>query len=108
MLYCVWVYNCNGHVCVSAMPAPKFVDKVVAQRMERIETYANNKMDMNKWQDTVTTNRHVAVLDLAKVTHVELYVFMYVYICMCICMYTNLMYGKKSLKYLGRTPYLLS
>ena len=108
MLYCVWVYNCNGHVCVSAMPAPKFVDKVVAQRMERIETYANNKMEMNKWQDTVTTNRHVAVLDLAKVTRVELYVFMYVYICMCICMYTNLMYGKKSLKYLGTTPYLLS
>ena len=93
-------------VCVSAMPAPKFVDKVVAQRMERIETYANNKMDMNKWQDTVTTNRHVAVLDLAKVTHLELYVFMYV--CMFICMHTNLMYGKKSLKYLGTTPYLVS
>ena len=76
MLYCVWVYKCNGHVCISAMPAPKFVDKVVAQRMERIETYANNKMEMNKWQDTVTTNRHVAVLDLAKVMHVELYVCM--------------------------------
>ena len=85
MLYCVWVYNCNGHVCVSAMPAPKFVDKVVAQRMERIETYANNKMDMNKWQDTVTTNRHVAVLDLAKVTHVELYVCMYIYVCVYAC-----------------------
>ena len=48
------------------MPAPKFVDKVVSQRMERMETYRSSKSDMDKWQQTVSSNRHAAVLDLSQ------------------------------------------
>lgn len=46
--------------------APKNVEKVISQRVERTLQYGNVQKDMGKWQETVTANRHVKTLDLAK------------------------------------------
>lgn len=46
--------------------APKYVERVVANRIEREETYAANKEDITKWQETVIQNRAVGTLDLAQ------------------------------------------
>lgn len=46
--------------------APKYVEKVVAARIEREETYAANKEDMGKWHETIMQNRNVTTLDLAQ------------------------------------------
>ncbi len=48
------------------LAAPSYVEKVTSDRMERHQAYEGTKQDMNKWQDTVVANRHVAVLDLAQ------------------------------------------
>jgi U3 small nucleolar RNA-associated protein 14 len=45
--------------------APVSVDKVVAERIERQQTYEVNKSDINKWHETVLMNRHVRTLNLA-------------------------------------------
>lgn len=45
--------------------APMYVDKVTAERIERTAAYAGRSADMEKWQDTVLTNRAAAQLDLA-------------------------------------------
>lgn len=45
---------------------PMYVEKVVSERAERTLTYAGTKKDMDKWQDTVITNRHMKTLDLAQ------------------------------------------
>lgn len=46
--------------------APKNVEKVVSQRVERTLQYGSVQKDMGKWQETVTANRHVKTLDLAQ------------------------------------------
>ncbi len=48
------------------LSAPTYVEKVTSDRIERQQAYEGTRTDMNKWQDTVVTNRHVAVLDLAQ------------------------------------------
>lgn len=48
------------------LAAPKHIEKVVSDRLERQHTYNNTKEDMNKWQQTVTTNRHVGTLNLTE------------------------------------------
>lgn len=45
--------------------APKYVEKVIANRLERKEVYQSTKGEMDKWHDTVISNRHAPVLDLA-------------------------------------------
>lgn len=45
--------------------APLFVDKVVSDRAERDQAYSDVRQDMGKWQETVVSNRHKRVLDLA-------------------------------------------
>jgi len=42
------------------------VEKVISQRIERTLQYGSTQKDMEKWQETVTTNRHVKTLDLAQ------------------------------------------
>ena len=48
------------------LSAPKHLEKVTSERMERTQTYEGSRADMGKWQETVTTNRHVRTLDLAQ------------------------------------------
>ena len=45
---------------------PTYVEKVIAERIERTLAYDGAAEDMSKWQETVTTNRHVRTLDLAQ------------------------------------------
>lgn len=45
---------------------PSYVEKVIAERIERTLAYDGAAEDMSKWQETVTTNRHVRTLDLAQ------------------------------------------
>lgn len=45
--------------------APKAVDKVITERVERSVAYSASKADMNKWQSTVVANRNASTLDLA-------------------------------------------
>jgi U3 small nucleolar RNA-associated protein 14 len=46
------------------LAAPVHVEKVLAERIERKQTYAGNKEDMNKWQSTVVANRQLETLNL--------------------------------------------
>lgn len=48
------------------LAAPSYVEKVTSDRMERHVAYDSTRGDMNKWQESVVANRHVAVLDLAQ------------------------------------------
>lgn len=48
------------------MEAPKHVNKVVSERIERSLTYKANAEDMSKWQEQVLENRNAKTLDLAK------------------------------------------
>ena len=45
---------------------PSYVEKVVAERIERTLAYDGAAADMSKWQETVSMNRHVRTLDLAQ------------------------------------------
>ena len=45
---------------------PSYVEKVIAERIERTLAYDGAAVDMSKWQETVSTNRHVRTLDLAQ------------------------------------------
>jgi U3 small nucleolar RNA-associated protein 14 len=45
---------------------PKSIEKTVSQKIERSLQYESSRQDMGKWQDTVTSNRHLRTLDLAK------------------------------------------
>lgn len=45
--------------------APKFVSKVVSDRVSREVTYDATSKEVGKWQEFVTTNRHASTLDLA-------------------------------------------
>lgn len=45
--------------------APKAIEKVVSERVERAVAYDASKADMNKWQATVVENRNAKSLDLA-------------------------------------------
>ncbi len=47
------------------MGAPVYVEKVHADRAERIVAYENSSKDMEKWKDTVTANRQAKTLDIA-------------------------------------------
>ncbi len=48
------------------LAAPSYVEKVTSDRLERHQAYEGTRSDMNKWQDTVVSNRHAPVLDLAQ------------------------------------------
>ena len=48
----------------SSMRAPKQVDKVISERIERGMLYKDNKTDMNKWNELIRENRHSKTLDL--------------------------------------------
>ena len=45
---------------------PAYVEKVVAERIERTLAYDGTALEMGKWQETVVANRHVRTLDLAQ------------------------------------------
>ena len=45
---------------------PSYVEKVVAERLERSLAYDGTSEEMGKWQETVITNRHARTLDLAQ------------------------------------------
>ena len=45
---------------------PSYVEKVVAERIERSLAYDGTSQEMGKWQETVITNRHARTLDLAQ------------------------------------------
>ena len=45
---------------------PKYVDKTVKGRAERVVAYNESSKDMGKWQDLVVTNRHASTLDIAQ------------------------------------------
>ena len=47
------------------LPAPVYTEKVIAERLERQKTYADEQKDMEKWQHAVVANRHMSTLDLA-------------------------------------------
>ena len=49
-----------------AFSAPKNIDKLTSNNLERSLNYKNVKQDMTKWQDLVVTNRHAHSLDLAQ------------------------------------------
>ena len=49
-----------------AFSAPKNIDKLTSNKLERSLNYKNVKQDMTKWQDLVVTNRHAHSLDLAQ------------------------------------------
>ena len=49
-----------------AFSAPKSIDKLTSNKLERSLNYKNVKQDMTKWQDLVVTNRHAHSLDLAQ------------------------------------------
>lgn len=44
---------------------PKYIEKVISNRLERKEIYQSTKENMDKWHDTVLSNRYAPVLDLA-------------------------------------------
>jgi len=46
--------------------APKPLEKVTSERIERNLTYGNTKQEMDKWQDTVINNRNEKCLDLSQ------------------------------------------
>lgn len=45
---------------------PAYVEKVVAERIERTLAYEGTSLEMGKWQETVTSNRNIRTLDLAQ------------------------------------------
>ena len=45
---------------------PAYVEKVIAERIERSLAYDGTSLEMTKWQDTVSTNRNIRTLDLAQ------------------------------------------
>lgn len=45
--------------------APKYVERVVADRIERQQTYEGTKEEIGKWHDAVVNNRFAPTLDLA-------------------------------------------
>jgi U3 small nucleolar RNA-associated protein 14 len=45
---------------------PAYVEKVIADRVERSIAYEGTSLEMAKWQETVTSNRHLKTLDLAQ------------------------------------------
>jgi U3 small nucleolar RNA-associated protein 14 len=45
---------------------PKYVEKVVAERIERSVTYDNSKEDMAKWKEFASIHRNSKTLDLAQ------------------------------------------
>jgi U3 small nucleolar RNA-associated protein 14 len=49
-----------------SIEAPKYVDKIVSERIERSITYKDKSEDMKKWQDQVVENRNAKTLDLAQ------------------------------------------
>jgi U3 small nucleolar RNA-associated protein 14 len=49
-----------------SIEAPKYVEKVVSERMERNLTYKDKQSDMTKWQAQVIENRNAKTLDLVK------------------------------------------
>lgn len=52
--------------------APKFVERVVADRIERKQLYENNKAEVSKWQDIIVNNRFASSLDLSSETKPKL------------------------------------
>lgn len=51
---------------------PKFVERVVADRIERKQLYENNKTEVSKWQDVIISNRFAPTLDLSTETKPKL------------------------------------
>ena len=45
---------------------PAYVEKVIAERIERSLAYDGTSLEMAKWQETVSTNRNIRTLDLAQ------------------------------------------
>jgi U3 small nucleolar RNA-associated protein 14 len=45
---------------------PSHVEKVISDRAERSLAYEGISLEMMKWQETVTANRHIKTLDLAQ------------------------------------------
>ena len=45
---------------------PKSIEKTVSLKIERNLQYESSRQDMGKWQYSVTSNRHLRTLDLAK------------------------------------------
>jgi U3 small nucleolar RNA-associated protein 14 len=56
----------QGSKAVSDMSVPIYVNKVVADRIERNVAYDKNKDEMNKWSTVVNENRALKTLDLAQ------------------------------------------
>jgi U3 small nucleolar RNA-associated protein 14 len=50
----------------SSTKVPKYVEKTVAQRIERSVTYDNSKEDMSKWHEFASVHRNSKTLDLAQ------------------------------------------
>lgn len=51
-------------VLQSGSKAPKLVDKVVSERIERCLLYEETSAEMGRWKESVSENRHVKTLDL--------------------------------------------
>lgn len=56
---------------MNKVKAPKYVDKVVSDRIERGILYEESKADMDKWKAVVSENRHARTLDLTADTFVK-------------------------------------
>lgn len=50
----------------SSTKVPKYVEKTVAQRIERSVTYDNSKEDMSKWHEFASVHKNSKTLDLAQ------------------------------------------